>query len=603
LLKPHHSPHSISGTDALRRDEPQTPRQRLGRIARNVRSDRTKPAVFAVAAAATFGCALAAAQTPPDAGSLLQQIEQQQHATLPPKSAPQFEPPPPMQSLGGATVVVKTFHFAGNHLLTDAALAAVVKPFADRPLTFTELQNAAIAVATAYRRADYVVRAYLPKQEIADGIVTIQIVEAKFGAVQVEGHAARVADARLQAIVAASQPSGAAVNAAALDRALLLIGDVPGVSATGRLSEGRKQAETDLVLSVSDGALLTGDVTVDNGGARSTGAGRVIVDAGLNSPLGFGDRVDGVFLYSQGSNYERLAYSVPVGSNGWRVGANASHLDYKVVTSDFAKLDAHGTSTTAGVEAKYPLVRSRMKNLYVAFDLDDKRFDNVSAGATTSRYGIQSASAGLYGNLFDTVGGGGANTASLTLQEGRLDLSGSPNEAADALTTRAAGSFEKARFAAGRQQSVTDRLSLYAGVSGQVAGKNLDSSEKFYLGGSDGVRAYPVNEAGGAQGLALNLEARERLPANFAGTEFFDWGAVHVNQNNAIAGAASPNSQQLKGAGLSVAWTASFGLSLKATVAHRIGHNPNPTSLGDDQDGSLIEDRVWLQAIMPFSTH
>ena len=168
------------------------------------------------------------------------------------------------------------------------------------------------------------------------------------------------------------------------------------------------------------------------------------------------------------------------------------------------------------------------------------------------------------------------------------------------MTTRTAGSFDKLHFSVGRQQAVTDRVSLYAGVSGQVADKNLDSSEKFYLGGVDGVRAYPANEAGGADGVLADLEARERLPGNFNTVEFVDWGSVHVNENNHIDGAATPNVEKLKGAGVSVGWTASFGLSVKATVSHRMGRNPNPTSTGDDQDGSLIKNRVWLQVSMPF---
>jgi hemolysin activation/secretion protein len=202
--------------------------------------------------------------------------------------------------------------------------------------------------------------------------------------------------------------------------------------------------------------------------------------------------------------------------------------------------------------------------------------------------------------VFDNFGGGGANNASITLVQGIDDLAGSPNEAADALTTRDAGSFQKLRFSAARQQVITDRFSLYADFSGQAASKNLDSSEKFYLGGPDGVRAYPVNEGGGAEGLLLNLEARERLPANFNAVGFFDWGSVHVNKDNNIAGAALPNTDDLKGVGVSLAWQAKFGLSLKATFAHRLGSNPDPTSTGDDQDGSHIENRVWLQASIPF---
>jgi hemolysin activation/secretion protein len=551
-------------------------------------------------AAALMSAGFARAQTPPDAGSLLQRIEREQHPALPPKALPEFEPPPPMQSLGGPAVTVHLFRFAGNQLLTSAQLAPSVAKFLDRPISFSDLQNAAIAVATAYRNAGWIVRAYLPQQEITGDTVTIQIVEAKLGAVRVEGITKRVSALQVKNIVEDAQTPNTPISARALDRALLLAGDLPGVIVAGKLAEGERQAQTVVVVAVADGPLFSGDATADNAGARATGAGRVITDLNLNSPFGIGDRADAVLLASQGSHYERAAYTLPVGSAGWRVGVNASHLDYKVVTSEFAALDAHGTSTTMGLEASYPLLRSRLANLYGGFNVDDKRFDNDSGGVATTHYSIRTASASLYGNVFDSFLGGGANNASITLVQGEDDLAGSPNEAADALTTHNAGSFRKMRILAARQQVVTDRFSLYAALSGQTASKNLDSSEKFYLGGADGVRAYPVNEGGGADGLLLNLEARERLPANFNVVGFFDWGAVHVNKNNNIAGAAKPNADDLKGVGLSLGWQAKFGLSLKATYSHRLGGNPDPASTGDDQDGSHIDNRLWLQASIPF---
>jgi hemolysin activation/secretion protein len=560
---------------------------------------RSRSAMAAFAAAVLL-VGTVRAQTPPDAGSLLQHIEKEQHNQLPPKAAPQFLPPAPLQSIGGATVTVKSFRFAGNTLLRSQQLARVVAGFLDRPLSFAELQNAAIAVAAAYRQAGWVVRAYLPEQDITGGTVSIQIIEAKFGAVHVEGRTKRVSAARIESIVDAAQGPGLPVNADALDRALLLIGDLPGVSASGRLTEGQNQSETDLFVTAADGPLVTGEVTADNAGQRATGAGRLIADVSINSPFDFGDRLETLLLGSQGSNYERADYTVPVGSSGWRVGANASHLNYRIVTAAFSSLDAHGNSTTAGLEANYPLVRSRLKNLYAAVNLDDKRFDNESAGATTTHYAIQTASVGLYGNLFDNLAGGGANSASVTLVQGNANLAGSPNEGADYATTRVAGSFQKVRIAASRQQMITDRFSVYGSLAGQYASKNLDSSEKFYLGGADGVRAYPASEAGGAEGVLMDLEARERLPWNFSATGFLDWGSVRVNKNNNIAGAARPNTEELKGVGASIGWIANFGLGLKATYSHRIGSNPNPTVTGDDQDGSHIENRVWLQATMPF---
>ena len=561
---------------------------------------RRHPALAWIALIPLLGSHTAEAQTPPDAGALRRQIEQQQRNTLPPRTEPQLAPPPPMESLGGAAVTVKSFRFVGNTLLTSAQLTPAVASYVGRSLDFAALQNAALAVAAVYRKSGWVVRVYLPQQDITGGTVTIQIVEALFGDVRLEGQARRIAPSRIKSTVERMQARGTPVNAESLERALLLLNDLPGLSARGRLSEGRNQAETDLVLTIADGPLVSGDLIADNAGARYTGEARLIADASLNSRLGLADRADLVMLVSEGSSYGRLAYSLPLGNAGWRVGANASHLSYDIVTSEFSALDPHGKSTAFGVEATYPLYRSRLKNLFAAVALDDKRFDNESAAETTTDYSSRLVTLGLEGNLFDSFNGGGVNTASVALSYGDLDLEGSPNEAIDALTTRAAGGFGKLRVTIARQQLLTSRVTLYGSFSGQKASKNLDSSEKFYLGGSTGVRAYPESEGGGSEALLVNLEARVRLPARLHATGFFDWGSVHVNEDNNIAGAATPNTIDLKGVGVALAWRARFGLSLSASLSRRVGHNPAATLNGDDQDGSLDKNRFWLQASLPF---
>lgn len=511
--------------------------------------------------------------------------------------------PPPMQDVPGMAVTVKHFRFQGNTLLGDAVLQQAVAPFLDRPLAFQDLQNAALAVAAAYRQAGWIVRAYLPRQEIDGGIVTIQVVEAVFGGVHTQPGTAptvRMPLERIVPYVTRAQPIGAPLNADALDRALLVIDDLPGVTAAGNLAAGQRETETDLVMKLGDEPLLTGDAGIDNTGNRSTGAARAALNLAVNSPLHLGDQAVANLIHSEGSDYVRLAYSLPLGSGGWRAGVSGSHLSYRLTADEFAALHAKGSSNTAGMDASYPLLRSRLRNLYLQLNYDEKRFDNTANGATSSNYKIRAFSAGLTGNLFDSLGGGGANAASLSIMHGKLDLDGSPNQLADAATTRAAGNFTKVRYYASRQQALTETLSLYGALSGQQASKNLDSSEKFYLGGNYGVRAYPASEAGGSDGQLVNLELRWRLPADVNLTGFFDWGHVKVNHDNDINGAARVNGYSLKGAGLAVSWTSSFRLNLKAAWARRIGSNPNPNLNGSDQDGSLRKNRFWLQASLPF---
>ena len=504
----------------------------------------------------------------------------------------------------GPTITVRRFTFAGNTLLPSAQLQALVADFLDRPLSFAELQRAPAAIANQYRQAGWIVRAYLPGQQIVDGVVTIQVVEAVFGGAQIEGPPPeRVSLATVLRPIETQQVPGQPLNAEAVARALLLADDLPGVSVSGGLREGKEEGETELAIRLTDEPLISGDVSSDNAGARSTGRQRQSANLILNSLLGLGDSIAMNAIHSQGSDYLRLSASLPLGGDGWRVGVNTSHLDYRLISSEFSSLYANGTADSVGLEASYPVIRSHLRNLYLNFNLDRRHFDNQSAYAITSRYKSTALSVGLSGNLYDKLGGGGANSASLTLTGGTLDLDDSPTQSSDASTTQTDGLFHKLRYSVSRTQVLDEVLSLSMAISGQLADRNLDASEKFYLGGPSGVRAYPVNEGSGSYGQLINLELRYRLPLGFTLSVFTDHGRVQVNRNNSYSGASSLNSYSMKGRGVSLAWQPwrekGYGPSLKLTYARRIGENPNPASTGLDQDGSLLRERLWLSAELP----
>lgn len=528
-------------------------------------------------------------------------MEQIRPPSLPSRVESEPQDAAAITDLAGASITVQAFRFTGNTLLSQDQLREALANYLHRPLNFQQLQQATNTVAAAYRTAGWVVRADLPKQDVTDGMVTIRVVEAAFGQIRREG----IEPLRLRmdyalASITAQQETGKPLNAKALDRALLLLDDLPGVNASGTLASGKQDGETDLVLKLTSEPLATGDVSVDNAGAQSTGAGRYSANLALNSPLGIGDLLTAQALHAQGMDYVRVAYSIPVGHDGVRWGVNASNLNYRLVSHDFNALAAKGTADTLGMEATYPLLRSRQSNVYLGINRDLRKYDNQSLGSSTSRYQVSTSTISANGNLFDTLGGGGVSSGNIAWVDGNVDLSGSSNEATDASSSKTAGHFNKVRYQAARQQSITQAWSFYATVSGQRANNNLDSSEKFYLGGINGVRAYPASEGGGTEGQLANVELRWQFAPGLVFSGFYDWGSVTVNRNNDFASAASPNAYELRGNGLALTWQAESGLNIKTIWARRVGDNPNPTNAGLDQDGTLVRDRFWLQASLPF---
>jgi hemolysin activation/secretion protein len=534
----------------------------------------------------------AQAQTIPDAGALRQQIERQQALPLPEKVSPAVLSPPEAKSaFPGVTVGITSFKFVGNTLLSTEQLRLVLQTYLNQPQNFSQLQQAAVDITNAYREAGWLVRAYLPQQDLSTGELTIQIVEAVFGDVNLDGTVAtRVKFDQIQRIFQQQQASGQPVNLPALDRALLLADDLPGVAVAASLVAGQKDGETGLNVKLTDEPLTAGDASLDNAGNRSTGSARLRADLYLNSALGRGDLLSASAIHTRGSDYLRLGATAPLGSDGWRIGVNASMLIYHVISPEFTALNSRGNSGSYGLETSYPLIRARARNLYLSLAFDQKNFSNESNATVQSDYRSHALSLGLSGNVFDSLGGGGANSASLTLVKGNTAL-GSLNASENASL---GGGFTKLHYALARQQALTPEASLYAALSGQHASKALDSSEKFTLGGSAGVRAYPASEGSGSRGQLVNLEVRWRLPQDYALTAFYDWGSISNPESSPGA------SYYLHGVGLALAWQSSHGFNLKTIWARRLGNNPNPTATGMDQDGSININRWWFTASLPF---
>lgn len=541
------------------------------------------------------------AQALPDAGSIRQQIEPSRALSLPPAAPPQrIAPTPEIKPPVGMTVNVKSFQLSGHRLLSTEELMPTLAEFVGRTLDFAGLQRATDAVAAAYRESGWLARVYLPEQDISEGTITLQVVEARFAGLRLEGEPSkRVLSSDIEAFFEEQQKTGEPLNTLALDRALLLADDLPGISVAGTLVPGQAEGETGLAIQNSDEAFVYGEVTLDNTGARSTGSNRVMLNLNINSPGDHGELINLTALRTQGSAYIRLGLTVPVGYNGLRFGFNGSTMNYKVIDgpSSLVSLNVQGSSDSIGLDWSFPVVRQRMRNLYFSGGLDNKRFYNDSINKTSDTnsyadYETNSLRLGVSGNVFDDLGGGGANSASLQVVQGQL-----ARVKAHTQIDTLGRDYIKFNYALSRQQSLTADHSLLLNLQGQHATQLLDSSEKFYIGGASTVRAYPSSELGGERGQLLTGEWRWRLHAAWVLSGFIDQAWVTALPTTA-ADASTPSS--LRGYGLSAAWQGPLGLNAKLTWSQREGSNPKPTATGTDGDGTLQINRIWFTAGLAF---
>ena len=504
-----------------------------------------------------------------------------------------------------ALITLKNIKFQGVTILGDMELRGIVEPFIDTPMTYEQMLEIGMVVEQYYRKNNYLARAILPPQDLTDGVLTVDVIESVFSKVEIEQELADLPNtqAHVEAIIDAQQRTGEPLNTKSLDRALALANDLPGMSAQGSLRQGREAGETELLLKLYQGRTRQTELTLDNGGSRSTGAQRLMASFTWFNPNDLADLLSIVAVHTQGSDYARLAYSVPVGVEGWRMGMNASIMKYEVIEGEKGVVGAVGKAVTQGLEWLYPLIRSDNSSATVALTADLKEFKNTSAqNILMSDYQSKTLAAQISGFYRDLNPGGGTGTYSLQLSHGELILDGSADmqKNMDRTGAQTDGPFNKLKVSGTWQQAITPQTSAFVSYTGQLADKNLDSSEKMQLGGMNGVRAYPTGEGSGTDGQLIQLEMRHITDSGVTLTGFYDWGMVWQFHDTQFPGAPKHNDLIYKGFGASVGYTTSSGLTLKATWARKDGDNPNPTQTGKDQDGTRDRNRYWLQLSLPF---
>lgn len=538
-----------------------------------------------------FSSAAVLAQAVPNSGTLIREIETMQapaeaptaaQVTLP-AAAPIAEP-----ASGGIALKVERFTVTGAKAFEAAELEALVADLAGQNLTLAELHEAAARITAHYRAQGYFLsRAYLPEQDVSQGVITIAVLEGRLGQVLID-NTSRVRDSIVQRPLRDIKP-GQMMMAEDLETPLLQLSDIVGMHTTTTLVPGEAIGTSDLKVDVTAAPLISGTLELDNFGNKYTGEARLGGSLRVNNPLGRGDRLD---LRAMGSDeshvFYRAQYAIPVGTWATELGAAYSDMEYELA-EEFANIGATGNAQITTAFARQSLLRSRQMNLEVQLQYDGKALeDKIASFGSRSEKESTLYTLTFAGDLRDTFGGGGITRASLAYTHGDLDINSYLDSVIDSVTAKTAGSFGRWTPSITRLQNLGDNWSLHAQIHGQFANKNLDSSEKFSIGGNYGVRAYPQGEATGDQGWMSNMEVRYMINPRWQVYGLLDHGRVKRNKNPWTAG---DNDRSLSGAGLGVRWNLS-GFNLTATLATPIG---SEESTIDERD-----PRVWGQAVWAF---
>ena len=488
----------------------------------------------------------------------------------------------------------KAFKFEGNTVYSSQALSNLIARQVPTVKDLADIQSAALVVANKYQEDGVLARVDLLPQDLTDGIVTVTVTEGKFSGARMEtAPSPRLPADYLVRLVENVQAVGEPVRLKNMDRATMLLNEVPGVQANVRLNTGQAEGQTEALIQVQDKNNWDGQLTLDNTGSVSVGTTRLSSQFNRYGLLGRADVGNMQYMHSQGLDYLRLGYNEPMGYGGARWGLNTEFTHYTVI-SGYDSLDLHGPSNALSLYVSQPWVRQRDFSSDWVVTAEHKNFKNISSFSAT-QYKLDNLIATVSMTSQDSLWRGGENNASLQLQRGFVDYDTTPSDNTE-------GAFTKWRMNMSRKNKINDKQQLLLSYQRQWANRNLDSSEKFGIGGASSVRAYPGGETSGSEASVFSMEWQHDLEWNkqaFKLSAFYDRGDVTKYKY----AAPTNNSYALEGVGL---W---LGISVpnrwgqsqwRATWARRLGSNPGALSGGTDADGTYYLNRFWLSASQVF---
>lgn len=534
-----------------------------------------------------FVLGTANAQVMPNSGELLQQAPHPVTAAPSSSTGLTIAQPQPAAIDHSSPFLVRRIAIDGNTLLSTAELHSLVERSEGKMLNFSYLEDLAALLTKRYQERGYLLsRAYVPEQTISEGTVRIAVLEARYGAVLLT-NTSKVSDVLLKSFFT-HLVSGEPVVEGPLERSLLLVADVPGAVVSSTLAPGDAVGTSDLLVSAAPGPPYSGYAALDDAGNRYTGQIRGSGAININELFQRGD-VLSVMAMTAGQDlvYGRLGYQTLLDNGqGTSVGGALSSLYYHL-GDKVADLHAHGTAQVETLSATQPLIRSTGGNLFMEVAFDSKQLrDEIDAADIHTDRDTDAMTLTVAGDRRDADG---ISNMNVSVSVADLSFENPAAESADAATAQTRGVYAKITMSVARLQSLTSADSLYVAANGQLASKNLDSSEQLFLGGPNSVRAYDVGTIGGAQGGLISVELRHNLSFSAGGAwqaiAFVDSGIVQIYKDPIGRG---ENQAALYGAGIGLNWIGPRGWTGSVAVAAPIGDSP--AVVGDPSS-----TRVWLE--------
>lgn len=432
--------------------------------------------------------------------------------------APQSGQAAPSAGTAPKTFDVNEFIVRGNTTLPNLEIEKAVYPFEGPGRTLADVNGTRDALQKVYQDKGYQsVVVELPPQQVKNGVIVLQVVEAKVGRLRVDGAKYYSPLEIRDAVPALAEGSVPDFNQA--QQQLTDLNRSADRQVIPVLKPGALPQTVDVDLKVDDHSPWHGTIDLNNDNSPNTSSLRTSATLSYSNLWQLGHVLSGTYLiapqHPQDARVYSFSYLAPIKDSHWSFLATVIHSDSNVAA--LGGTNVLGKGTTFGFTASYALPSSETYAHTVSIEIDRKHYDEN-----------------------DTIVGQGTSSVPLTYvpvtfsYNGQMNLKNSQTSFAVALTTNIRGigsdwnSYDNKRYNAtpdfvygkfdlNHTQNFDHDIQANAHVSAQLANSPLVSSEQFAAGGMNSVRGYMQAEDTADSGVIGSLELRSPSVSKYLG--------------------------------------------------------------------------------------
>ena len=406
---------------------------------------------------------------------------------------------------GKIAFTLRSVRFEGSSNLDSNELIQFYKDKLGTNVTLSELNKVAANVTSFYRNQGFILtRAVIPPQRIENGTVTIRIIEGFVSDVQLKGEVG--SSNSILYSYAEKIKQAKPLDAATLERYLLLMEDLPGVEARAVIQpSSTTPGASQVIVNIKRNQFEGSTVVLNNRGTRYLGpvqaSGVLAVNNLMQQDEQTSLRVINSIFYPDELKYFGARHEHAVGSYGTKIILDGEFVATKPGYA-LEAFDVTGENYKLEASVSHPILRSRQSNWFVNSDFYMQRVNLSSFKTNLYQDHVRVLTVGSAYDFIDPLNavnrieGGASKGFSWDTDNNGLAHSRANGES----------SFWRFNANATRIQPITGPWSASVSVEGQYSLDPLYAAEEYALGGQNFGSAFDPAEISGDSAIAGRVE-------------------------------------------------------------------------------------------------